>query len=244
MARLTFCLLLLLSFSAKSQEKGSLYVFDADWKPTEIKKAYFLLHIYQENDTCWQWDYYHFTGPLVKTEQYRDKEGTILNGVCHYYDETGHIDSLATYRVGKKNGDSWRQSGDSSKYRLKYVYLDNSLISFTDPSKQEEESSVSYKDEKESEYPGGFPAWQRYLSKHLDYPERAMNGNIMGSVWVGFIVDKEGHLISPYIDRSVEYSLDQEAMKIIQESGKWQPAFQNGQTVKSYKLQPINFRLE
>jgi periplasmic protein TonB len=63
-------------------------------------------------------------------------------------------------------------------------------------------------------------------------------------VTIGFIVDKEGTVTDPYIAHSVEYSLDAEALKIIKASGKWEPATQNGHIVKSYKTQPINFRLE
>ena len=67
--------MLILATNARSQEKESFYVFNADWKATKIDSAHFLLHVHQVNDSCWQWDYYHFIGPLLKTEQYLDKEG-------------------------------------------------------------------------------------------------------------------------------------------------------------------------
>jgi protein TonB len=35
-----------------------------------------------------------------------------------------------------------------------------------------------------------------------------------------------------------------EAIRVIKKSGKWEPAVQNGRKVKSYKKQPITFRLE
>ncbi|MFL5748594.1 MAG: energy transducer TonB, partial [Niastella sp.] len=35
-----------------------------------------------------------------------------------------------------------------------------------------------------------------------------------------------------------------EAVRVIKKSGKWTPAVQNGRQVKSYKKQPIVFRLE
>ena len=103
---------------------------------------------------------------------------------------------------------------------------------------------VSYKDEKESEFPGGLKGWSRYLMKKLVYPERAQKSVIQGQVVVQFIIDKNGSVISPIIAHSVEYSLDDVSLKIINESGKWEPAFQNGHIVKSYKRQPINFKLE
>jgi protein TonB len=241
MKKMPLFFLLTLSITARSQEKESFYVFDADWKPTKIESAHFLLHTHQVNDTCWQWDSYNFVGPLIKTEQFRDKGGIELEGISNYYNEQGLIDSIANFRRGKRNGDSWKLSG--SKYKFKYVYQDDSLIEVIDLDKQKKDSTVSYKDEKESKYPGGATAWSRYLSKNLQYPDRAIKGNIEGTVSVGFITDKAGNVIAPYIARSVEYSLDEEALKIIKGSGKWDPAFQNGQNVKSYKMQPLNFRL-
>jgi protein TonB len=38
--------------------------------------------------------------------------------------------------------------------------------------------------------------------------------------------------------------LKQEAMRVIRQSGKWTPAIQNGRQVKSYKKQPVVFKLE
>jgi protein TonB len=243
MKKMPLFFLLILSNAAKSQDEGSLYVFDADWKPTKIQTALFVLHTYQVNDSCWQWDYYNFIGPLIKTEQYRDRDGKELDGSSRYYNKNGKLDSMGSYSRGRKNGDFWKLN-EGLKYEFKYIYRDDSLVEVIDLQKQKKDSSVSYKDEKESEYPGGLPAWSRYLKKNLQYPERAMNVNTQGQVIVHFVVDKSGNVIEPYIAGSVEYSLDEEALRIIKGSGKWEPSFQNGHNVKSYKRQPVNFRLQ
>lgn len=244
MKKLPLFFLLIMSLTVKSQHNDALYVFDEDWKPVDIKYAHFLLHTHQLNDTCWQWDYYNFVGPLIKTEQYLNKDGSVRNGVSNYYNEAGYMDSLTNFSRGKRNGDSWKMDEDSFKFNFKYVYQDDSLIEFIDINKQKKDSSLSYPDEKESEFPGGTAGWLRYLTKKLVYPERAINGNIQGQVRIGFVVDKAGVVIDPYIAKSVEYSMDEEALKIVRNSGKWVPAFQNGHYVKSYKLQPLNFRLQ
>ena len=38
--------------------------------------------------------------------------------------------------------------------------------------------------------------------------------------------------------------LREAAVRVIKKSGKWNPAVQNGRKVKSYKSQPMNFKLE
>ncbi len=95
----------------------------------------------------------------------------------------------------------------------------------------------------ESEYPGGPGQWQRYLQKNLRYPEEAQNNEIQGDVVVQFIVDKEGN-VSDVEAISGPNELRDEAVRVIKKSGKWTPAIQNGRQVKSYKKQPIVFRLE
>jgi len=244
MKKLPQVFLLLLSLKGRSQEKESFYVFDTNWKPAKIKTAHFFLRTHQVNDSCWKWDYYNYMGPLVKTEQYRDKEGNELNGPSYYYDQKGSIDSITNFWKGRKNGDSWKIDGDSLKALMKYVYLNDSLIETIDLIKSKKDSAVSYKDEKESEYPGGAKGWARYLNQNLEYPERAQQSVIQGDVVIQFVVDKNGNVIDPVIARSVEYSLDEESLKIINSSGKWEPAFQNGHNVKSYKRQPVYFRLK
>ena len=235
--------LLLIAITARAQEKESFYVFNADWQPTKIDSAHFLLHIHQMNDTCWQFDYYNFTGPLLKSEQYGDKDGKQLNGLTRLYNDKGLLDSAAAYKRGLLNGDAYKLSGDTFHIKMKYIYRNDSLISTIDPA-AEKEDKTKYPDEKESEYPGGTGQWLRYMNKHLRYPDRAVSQKTEGEVRVLFIVDPRGGILDPYIGKSVEYSLDQESLRIVRESGKWEPGFQNGKNVKTYKCQPVVFRLE
>lgn len=240
---LSLITLLCMFLGASSQKNESFYVFNADWKPTKIDSAHYLLHIHRIDDTCWQWDYYNFTGPMLRSEQYDNKDGGELNGIKRLYHANGLMDSIVTYRKGKRNGDTYKLSPDSLKYITKYVYSNDSLISTTDLTASKDDT-LKYADEKESEYPGGLKQWGRYLNKNLKYPDRALSGNIQGSVSVMFIVDKDGAVILPFIARSVEYSLDEESLRIIRTSGKWIPGFQNGRYIKTYKIQPVYFRLQ
>ncbi|HVY74298.1 MAG TPA: TonB family protein [Puia sp.] len=95
----------------------------------------------------------------------------------------------------------------------------------------------------ESTYPGGMAAWQRYLQKNLRYPDEAAANEIQGAVVVQFIVDKEGN-VSDVEAISGPNELRDEAVRVIKKSGSWTAAIQNGRKVKSYKKQPIVFRLE
>lgn len=97
----------------------------------------------------------------------------------------------------------------------------------------------------ESSYPGGPGAWMRYLNKTFRYPQEAQDDGIQGTVVVQFIVDKAGNVSDvEAVSGPSTGGLRDEAIRVIKKSGKWEPAVQNGRKVKSYKKQPITFRLE
>jgi protein TonB len=97
----------------------------------------------------------------------------------------------------------------------------------------------------ESSYPGGPAAWLRYLNKNLRFPDEAVNNEISGTVVVQFIVDKEGNVsdVEP-VSGPEQGGLREEAVRVIKKSGKWEAAIQNGRKVKSYKKQPIVFKMD
>jgi len=114
------------------------------------------------------------------------------------------------------------------------------------PKKDEEDYDKTFtKVEIESSYPGGAEQWARYLGKTLHYPDEAINNEIQGTVTVQFIVDKEGNVSDVQaVSGPTDGGLRDEAVRVIKKSGKWTPAVQNGRQVKSYKKQPIVFKLD
>ena len=65
------------------------------------------------------------------------------------------------------------------------------------PAKNRDETDYNQtftKVEIESQYPGGFAAWLRYLNKNFRYPQDAITNEVQGTVVVQFIVDKDGNV--------------------------------------------------
>lgn len=104
--------------------------------------------------------------------------------------------------------------------------------------------SIFTKVEIESQYPGGSPAWSRFLNKSVSgrYPQDAIDQGIEGKVVIQFIVDREGNISGIEAVEGPEELRDL-AIRTIKKSGKWIPAEQNGNKVKSYKRQPFIFQL-
>jgi protein TonB len=110
--------------------------------------------------------------------------------------------------------------------------------------KKDPEPEIWTKVEIESTYPGGGPAWLRFLNKNLHYPDDAQNNEIQGVVIVQFIVDDKGNVSDVQaVSGPDKGGLREEAVRAIRKSGLWTPAIQNGRQVKSYKRQPITFKM-
>jgi periplasmic protein TonB len=243
--KLLFLFFILSKITNGQQEKDQFFVFNENWKPVDIKKAVYLLRVRHINDSSWEWLYYNIYGPRIKMESFKDEKATIKNGNFFYYHEKGFIDSSGKYADGELDGE-WFYRNEEGKITRKKTFAKGILVADTTFEITKTDTAKENKllpGEVESEYPGGLDGWSHFLMHNLHYPDRAVNYEVQGEVRLQFIVDKEGNIISPEINRSVEYSLDEESLRIINLSEKWQPAEKDGRKVKSYKIQPINLKL-
>lgn len=94
------------------------------------------------------------------------------------------------------------------------------------------------------EFPGGMEKLMEYLSKNIKYPAIAQENNIQGRVIVEFVVNKDGSIVEPKVMRSVDNSLDNEAMRVIKSMPKWSPGKQRGKAVRVRYTVPVLFRLQ
>lgn len=90
---------------------------------------------------------------------------------------------------------------------------------------------------------GGTEGWNTYLANNLQYPEGAKKSNIEGTVYVSFVVDKNGQILNPFLLRGIGGGADQEALRVTSQSPKWTPGMQNGQKVNVRMRLPIRFSL-
>lgn len=84
---------------------------------------------------------------------------------------------------------------------------------------------------------------QRWISKHVKYPQLAQENGIQGKVFIQFVIEKDGSISDVKVLRGVDSSLDQEAVRVVKSMPKWKPGMQRKKPVRvSYTL-PINFQL-
>jgi len=235
--------------SAQKNE-DRIYVFDENWNGTTVEKARYLMRAKKIKDSSWQWDTYNILGPLIKTEFFKDEKGTIAEGEFYFYNAKGKLDSIHNYLDGLAHG-KWFYLNDTGRIYLSKEYDKGILKHTIDVIQEDSLRELEAEDDEDndllnikSEFPGKAKGWLKYLEKNFKYPERALNNKISGQVVVQFVVDTEGYVIQPRIYRSVEFSIDEEALRLIRKSPQWMPASQNGRKVKSYKRQPVVFQFQ
>lgn len=111
-----------------------------------------------------------------------------------------------------------------------------------EPSEEIAEDVVVFA-EQEATFPGGWDKWKKFLNKNLKYPKRAKRMGISGTVFLSFIVDKNGVISDIEVLRAVGGGLDEEAIRVLKASPKWNPGLQRGRPVKSRMSIRIAFTL-
>jgi protein TonB len=165
------------------------------------------------------------------------------------YNKFGNLDSTGVYQNGKKNGRFFKLGSvtkDSIVFLTQYEYEKDSLIRITNLKAElnNGKNADTLVEVTEGEYPGGKSQWMSYLVHNLRYPDRAIGKTIQGTVMVCFQVDEDSLAKDPFIFKSVEYSLDQESIRLILNAGKWLPRQKDGIPITALKIKPVSYRLE
>ena len=113
------------------------------------------------------------------------------------------------------------------------------------PPKQEVKDEILDVVQKKAGFPGGDKEYTKFLSSNLKYPNSALRNNIEGTVYVRFIVDKDGSIIKDCVKvaKSVDPALDAEAVRVVRMSPNWTPALQNERPTKQRIRVPVKFKI-
>ncbi|MBL0743785.1 TonB family protein [Chryseolinea lacunae] len=121
------------------------------------------------------------------------------------------------------------------------------IVEYKDEMRQISEASKSGEVftivEQAAEPVGGIETVMRVLSTNISYPSDVRMKGIEGTVFVGFIVNKDGSLSDFEIKRGIDPQLDKEALRVAQLLPNWTPGKQSGQAVRQQFVLPIAFRL-
>ena len=106
---------------------------------------------------------------------------------------------------------------------------------------------VMYKDsiyfftDKMPEFKGGDTALFQYLSKNIQYP--AGEKNVEGTVYVSFIIEKNGLAKNTRLIRGIGEKFDKAALQLINNKPSWLPGSKHGKAVRVQLNLPVRFAL-
>lgn len=97
--------------------------------------------------------------------------------------------------------------------------------------------------EKMPKYPGGERELMNYIARNINYPQSAIDNKIEGRVVVSFVISETGKVTDPQVMRSVEASLDAEAVRVVSTLPDFIPGEMNGKKVAVHYVIPVTFAL-
>jgi protein TonB len=169
-----------------------------------------------------------FTPPkIVKDEEVKEK------------DEIKEVEKLEDTKIGTVNQEGTKDEG------IVAPPVESGTGKVEAPKQEEDYDKVFTVVQIPAEFPGGLPAWTKYLERNLNRDLPVNNGAPPGkyTVVVSFIVDKNGGISEVQAENDPGYGTREEAVRVIKKGPSWKPAVQNGRNVIYRHKQSITFQV-
>lgn len=108
---------------------------------------------------------------------------------------------------------------------------------------EEDENKIFMVVEQQPEFEGGYEAMMNFIRKNMRYPASARRMGVDGTVYVSFVVGKDGTISDVKVLRGISADCDKEAVRVVSMMPPWKPGKQNGKPVFVRFNLPIKFKL-
>jgi periplasmic protein TonB len=98
--------------------------------------------------------------------------------------------------------------------------------------------------EQAPEFVNGLKAMYQFLGDNIKYPAVARENNIEGTVYINFVVGKDGTIRDVKVKRGIAGGCNEEAIRVVELMPKWNAGKQNGKPVSVSYTIPIKFKLD
>ena len=158
----------------------------------------------------------------------------------------------ASYTSGSESDDHYSpfppqrvlQIGDRTFYFDDEDLNDIIIEDDNDEVVKEEPIPFAFVEEKPLFQGGDANKFSKWVNERLVYPELAKEHGIQGRVTLKFTVDKDGSLIDIRVIRGVHPDLNNEALRVVSQSPKWEPGKQRGRAVPVEYTFPVIFQFK
>jgi protein TonB len=154
-------------------------------------------------------------------------------------DEIKEVEKLEDTKIGTVNQEGTKDEG------IVAPPVETGTGKVEAPKQEEDYDKVFTVVQIPAEFPGGLPAWTKYLERNLNRDLPVNNGAPPGkyTVVVSFIVDKNGGISEVQAENDPGYGTKEEAVRVIKKGPSWKAAVQNGRNVIYRHKQSITFQV-
>lgn len=93
-------------------------------------------------------------------------------------------------------------------------------------------------------FPGGIGALMKWLDTHIIYTPASVRAKVEGDMELAFVVDKTGKVCDPHVTKSLNPSLDKNALMALRQMPRWEPARSGGKVTQVQIKLPVHFQLK
>jgi protein TonB len=93
-------------------------------------------------------------------------------------------------------------------------------------------------------FEGGLEEMYKFIRKKIHYPAASRRIGVEGTVYVSFVVNREGKVVDVKTIRGISPDCDKEAERVVSLLPNWSPGMQNHNPVSVRMTVPIKFQLD
>jgi TonB family protein len=238
-----YCFLLIAYSNVNAQAKITKY-YNAVWAETSKDKAAFYADFIKNGAGYSCTSYWINTITLRGRSNFPDTVMANADGLQLLYFKNGHVEDSIFYENNKVQYAFHFYPGN--KLAMHYYIPAGSTGGVVEGFDEDGKKIKHYIYQKEAEFKGGVKAWQSYIVKSVDKSIYAKGDNaVTARVEVEFIIDESGDVSSAKIYKSSGLkNVDNDALRIINESPKWNTAILYNQPVRAFRVQPLEYQLQ
>jgi TonB family protein len=97
--------------------------------------------------------------------------------------------------------------------------------------------------EAEAQFKDDFTGFSNYIQQRMQYPQKAIDSNIEGTVQIGFDVERDGTPINFKVLKGIGYGCDEEVINTIKNSPRWKPEIIASRPAIAHETVSVEFKL-
>ncbi len=216
--------------------------FDKNWEKIKHgENAMYSRKVFKKGDLWYVKDYY-LNGQLQMEGSFNNKKCTERSGEFIYYTENGNIDHKGIFLNNNYEG-TWIWYHTNDKKSSEELYSNGKRIKaeYWDTNGMKVDSAEG---EHKASFNGSEQGFRKYVESNLIYSKAAQKAGKEGLVLVSFVIETDGSLTNAVVIKSAGHLLDEEALRVIRSSPKWEPAKLHNRLVRIQYTFPLTFILK